>query len=140
MWSMFVCFMEYGSRLVTKGVNDKYGTLHGCLSVLLDLLDKWLASTNVGQLAQPLVNSNRNAFMDPWITAIGTVFAHRRDVLACSRKAARRDPYSTLAVYEYNKKLRTKEEQQCSSVDSMPRKVESRQPARFQKTRHHNLP
>ncbi|KRY31001.1 hypothetical protein T01_4697 [Trichinella spiralis] len=43
--------------------------------------------------------------MDPWITAIGTVFAHRRDVLACSRKAARRDPYSTLAVYEYNKKV-----------------------------------
>ncbi|XP_003368088.1 hypothetical protein Tsp_14702, partial [Trichinella spiralis] len=40
-----------------------------------------------------------------WITAIGTVFAHRRDVLACSRKAARRDPYSTLAVYEYNKKV-----------------------------------
>ncbi|KRX79570.1 hypothetical protein T06_6758, partial [Trichinella sp. T6] len=33
------------------------------------------------------------------------LFAHRRDVLACSRKAARRDPYSTLIVYEYNKKV-----------------------------------
>ncbi|KRZ53194.1 hypothetical protein T02_9364 [Trichinella nativa] len=40
-----------------------------------------------------------------WLTAIDAVFAHRRDVLACSRKAARRDPYSTLIVYEYNKKV-----------------------------------
>ncbi|KRY34820.1 hypothetical protein T01_11506, partial [Trichinella spiralis] len=39
------------------------------------------------------------------LTAIGTVFAHRRDVLACLRKAARRDPYSTLAVYEHSKKV-----------------------------------
>ncbi|KRZ98005.1 hypothetical protein T08_8075 [Trichinella sp. T8] len=38
-------------------------------------------------------------------TATGTVFAHRRDVLACLRKAARHDPYSTLAVYENNKKI-----------------------------------
>ncbi|KRX60561.1 hypothetical protein T06_16035 [Trichinella sp. T6] len=33
------------------------------------------------------------------------VFAHRRDVLACLRKAAQRDPYSTLAVYEQNRKV-----------------------------------
>ncbi|KRX60747.1 hypothetical protein T09_1899 [Trichinella sp. T9] len=38
-------------------------------------------------------------------TATGAVFAHRRDVLACLRKAARYDPYSTLAVYENNKKI-----------------------------------
>ncbi|KRX59330.1 hypothetical protein T09_1928 [Trichinella sp. T9] len=56
-----------------------------------------LASTNVGQLAQQFVNSNRNVYMDCYftsystvkhlfeqdLTAIGTVFAHRRDVLAC---------------------------------------------------------
>ncbi|KRZ48843.1 hypothetical protein T02_774 [Trichinella nativa] len=60
-----------------------------------------LASTNVGQLAQQFVNSNRNVYMDCYftsystvkhlfeqdLTAIGTVFAHRRDVLACLRKA-----------------------------------------------------
>ncbi|KRZ84568.1 Nuclear valosin-containing protein-like [Trichinella sp. T8] len=40
------------------------------------------------------------------LTAIGTVFAHVcRDVPACLRKAARRDPYSTLAVYEQNRKV-----------------------------------
>ncbi|KRX75093.1 hypothetical protein T06_14454 [Trichinella sp. T6] len=39
------------------------------------------------------------------LTAIGTVFAHRRDVLACLRKAARRNSYSTLAVYEQNRKV-----------------------------------
>ncbi|XP_003382162.1 putative HEAT repeat-containing domain protein, partial [Trichinella spiralis] len=78
-----------------------------------------LASTNVGQLAQPFVNSNRNVFMDRYftsystvkhlfeqdLTVIGTVFAHRRDVLACLRKAAQRDLYSTLAVYEHSKKI-----------------------------------
>ncbi|KRZ48558.1 hypothetical protein T02_1249 [Trichinella nativa] len=78
-----------------------------------------LASTKVGQLVQPFVNSNRNVFMDRYFTsystvqhlfehghtATGTVFAHRRDVLACLRKAARRDPYSTLAVYEHSKKI-----------------------------------
>ncbi|KRX21464.1 hypothetical protein T07_15206 [Trichinella nelsoni] len=65
-----------------------------------------LASTNVGQLAQQFVNSNRNVYMDCYftsystvkhllehgLTAIGTVFAIVcRDVPACSRKAARRD-------------------------------------------------
>ncbi|XP_003382242.1 hypothetical protein Tsp_09086 [Trichinella spiralis] len=79
-----------------------------------------LASTKVEQLAQPFVKCNRNAFMDRYltshstvqhflkhdITAIGTVLAHVcRDVLACLRKAARRDPYSTLAVYEHSKKV-----------------------------------
>ncbi|KRX56889.1 Plasma kallikrein [Trichinella sp. T9] len=78
-----------------------------------------LASTIVGQLAQPFVNSNRNVYMDCYftsystvqhlfehdLTAIGTVFAHRRDVLACLRKAARRNSYSTLAVYEQNRKV-----------------------------------
>ncbi|KRY17684.1 hypothetical protein T12_13447 [Trichinella patagoniensis] len=60
------------------------------------------ASTKVGQLAQPFVNSNRNVFMD----TIGTVFAHVcHDVLACLRKAARRDLYSTLTVYEQNRKV-----------------------------------
>ncbi|KRX61940.1 hypothetical protein T09_425 [Trichinella sp. T9] len=39
------------------------------------------------------------------LTAINNVFAHRRDVLACLRKAAQRDPYSTLAVYEHSKKV-----------------------------------
>ncbi|KRY36201.1 hypothetical protein T01_10145 [Trichinella spiralis] len=40
------------------------------------------------------------------LTAIGTVFAHVcRDALACLRKAARRDLYSTLAVYEHNRKV-----------------------------------
>ncbi|KRZ83804.1 hypothetical protein T08_10620 [Trichinella sp. T8] len=82
-----------------------------------------LASTNVGQLAQPFVNSNINVFMDRYftsystvqhllehvhihnrLTAIDKVFTHRRDVLACLRKASQRDPYSTLAVYEHNKK------------------------------------
>ncbi|KRY10303.1 hypothetical protein T12_15534 [Trichinella patagoniensis] len=38
------------------------------------------------------------------LTAIDKVFTHRRDVLACLRKASQRDPYSTLAVYEHNKK------------------------------------
>ncbi|KRX24271.1 hypothetical protein T07_4034 [Trichinella nelsoni] len=33
------------------------------------------------------------------------MLAHRRDVLSCLRKAARRDPYSTLAVYEHSKKV-----------------------------------
>ncbi|KRY13313.1 hypothetical protein T12_8678 [Trichinella patagoniensis] len=61
------------------------------------------ASTKAGQLAQPFVNSNRNVFMDRYftsystvhhlleqdLTAIGTVFAHRRDVLACAKFAAR---------------------------------------------------
>ncbi|KRZ47962.1 hypothetical protein T02_11142 [Trichinella nativa] len=64
-----------------------------------------LASTNVGQLAQQFVNSNRNVYMDCYftsystvkhlfeqdLTAIGTVFAHRRDVLA--------------SVYEHSKKV-----------------------------------
>ncbi|KRY22863.1 hypothetical protein T12_12570 [Trichinella patagoniensis] len=40
------------------------------------------------------------------LTTIGTVFAHVcRDVLACLRKAAQRDLYSTLAVYEHNRKI-----------------------------------
>ncbi|KRZ82547.1 Glycerol-3-phosphate dehydrogenase [NAD(+)], cytoplasmic, partial [Trichinella sp. T8] len=85
------------------------------------LVDKnGLASTNVGQLAQPFVNFNRNVYVDCYftsystvqhllehgLTAIGTVFAHVcRDVPACLRKAARRDPYSTLAVYEQNRKV-----------------------------------
>ncbi|KRX72741.1 hypothetical protein T06_9524 [Trichinella sp. T6] len=79
-----------------------------------------LASTKVRQLAQPFVNSNRNVFMDRYftsystvqyllphgLTTIGAVFAHVcRDVLACLRKAAQRDLYSTLAVYEHNKKI-----------------------------------
>ncbi|KRZ57832.1 hypothetical protein T02_3375 [Trichinella nativa] len=79
-----------------------------------------LASTKVRQLAQPFVNSNRNVFMDRYftsystvqyllphgLTTIGAVFAHVcRDVLACLRKAAERDLYSTLAVYEYNRKI-----------------------------------
>ncbi|KRZ58627.1 hypothetical protein T02_14424 [Trichinella nativa] len=69
-----------------------------------------LASTNVEQLAQPFVKSNRTVYMDRYfasystveyflehgLTAIGTLFAHRRYVLACVRKAARRDFYSTL--------------------------------------------
>ncbi|KRX39780.1 hypothetical protein T05_6241, partial [Trichinella murrelli] len=76
-------------------------------------------STKAGQLAQPFVNSNRNVFMDRYftsystvkhllehgLTAIDKVFAHRRDVLACLRKAAQRDPYSTLAVHERSKKI-----------------------------------
>ncbi|KRX64993.1 hypothetical protein T06_14453 [Trichinella sp. T6] len=76
-------------------------------------------STKAGQLAQPFVNSNRNVFMDRYftsystvkhllehgLTAIDKVFAHRRDVLACLRKAAQRDPYSTLAVHERSKKV-----------------------------------
>ncbi|KRX78373.1 hypothetical protein T06_16188 [Trichinella sp. T6] len=80
-----------------------------------------LASTNVEQLAQPFVKSNRTVYMDRYfasystveyflehgLTAIGTLFAHRRYVL-----------------------LRAKEKQQCSSVDFMQHKVESRQPAR----------
>ncbi|KRX38901.1 hypothetical protein T05_2499 [Trichinella murrelli] len=55
------------------------------------------------QLAQPFLNPNRNAFMDHYFTsfstveyflehglrAVGTVFAHRRDVPACLRKTAR---------------------------------------------------
>ncbi|KRY40894.1 hypothetical protein T01_13134, partial [Trichinella spiralis] len=90
-----------------------------------------LASTKVGQLAQPFVNSNRNVFMDRYFTlystvqrlfehghtAIGTVFAHRCDVLACLRKAARHDPYSTLAVYEHNKKI--------TMINYVPRKNSS---------------
>ncbi|KRY39799.1 hypothetical protein T01_7982 [Trichinella spiralis] len=64
------------------------------------------------------------------LTAIGAVFAHRRDVIACLLKVARRDLYSTLAVYVYNKKVTmisyVQKKQQCSSVDFMPRKVESR--------------
>ncbi|KRY05906.1 hypothetical protein T12_1896 [Trichinella patagoniensis] len=78
-----------------------------------------LASTNIGQLAEPFVNSNRNIFMDRYftsysamqhlfelgLTAIGAVFAHRRDVLACLLKVARRDFYSTLAVSMHNKKI-----------------------------------
>ncbi|KRY18990.1 Chymotrypsin-like elastase family member 2A [Trichinella patagoniensis] len=78
-----------------------------------------LASTTVGQLAQPFVNSNRNVYMDCYftsystvqhlfehdLTAIGTVFAHRRDVLACLRNASRRNFYSTIAVYEQNRKV-----------------------------------
>ncbi|KRX80898.1 hypothetical protein T06_4586, partial [Trichinella sp. T6] len=86
---------------------------------LKGLLYAGRTSTKVGQLAQPFVNSNRNVFMDRYFTlysavqhlfehghtATGTVFAHRRDVLACLRKAARHDPYSTLAVYEHNKKI-----------------------------------
>ncbi|KRX35980.1 hypothetical protein T05_15145 [Trichinella murrelli] len=69
-----------------------------------------LASTNAEQLAQPFVNSNRTVYMDRYfasystveyflehgLTAIGTLFAHRRYVLACVRKAAQRDFYSTL--------------------------------------------
>ncbi|KRZ47708.1 hypothetical protein T02_7258, partial [Trichinella nativa] len=101
-----------------------------------------LASTKVGQLAQPFVNSNRNVFMDRYFTsystvqhffehgntAIGTVFAHRRDVLACLRKAARRDPYSTLAVYEHNKKITRiiyVIRKNSNVLDFMPHKVES---------------
>ncbi|KRZ49194.1 hypothetical protein T02_10097 [Trichinella nativa] len=58
-----------------------------------------LAGTKVGQLAQPFHGLT-------YITAIGTVFAHVcHDVLACLRKAARRDLYSTLAVYEQNRKV-----------------------------------
>ncbi|XP_003369745.1 hypothetical protein Tsp_05155 [Trichinella spiralis] len=127
MWPMFVCFMESGIKLVKKGVNpkDKYGMLHDCLPVLSDLLDaclrvtiNWicdaeialkdllcagrsgeerqigLASTNVGQLAQP-----------HGLTSVGTISAYRRDVPACLRKAARRDLYSTFAVYEHNRKI-----------------------------------
>ncbi|KRZ50658.1 hypothetical protein T02_2732 [Trichinella nativa] len=55
------------------------------------------------QLAQPFLNPNRNAFMDRYFTsfstveyflehglrAVGTVFAHRRDVPARLRKTAR---------------------------------------------------
>ncbi|KRZ51300.1 hypothetical protein T02_6785 [Trichinella nativa] len=82
-------------------------------------------STKAGQLAQPFVNSNRNVFMDRYftsystvkhllehgLTAIDKVFAHRRDVLACLRKAAQRDPYSTLAVYEHSKKVKVDNQQ-----------------------------
>ncbi|KRY42059.1 hypothetical protein T01_3424 [Trichinella spiralis] len=78
-----------------------------------------LASTNVRQLAQPFVNSNKNVFMDRYfasystvkhllehgLTSVGTIFAYRRDVPACLRKAVRRDLFSTLAVYEHNKRI-----------------------------------
>ncbi|KRX22128.1 hypothetical protein T07_1816 [Trichinella nelsoni] len=64
------------------------------------------------------------------LTAIGAVFAHRRDVLACLLKVTRRDFYTPLAVYVHNKKVTmisyVPKKQQCSSVDFMPRKVESR--------------
>ncbi|KRX35040.1 hypothetical protein T05_5667 [Trichinella murrelli] len=62
-----------------------------------------LACSIVGQLAKPFVNSNRNVYTDCFFTsystvqhlsehdftAVGTEFAHRRDVLACLHKAAR---------------------------------------------------
>ncbi|KRX79371.1 hypothetical protein T06_10603 [Trichinella sp. T6] len=103
-----------------------------------------LSSTNIGQLAEPFVNSNRNIFMDSYftsystmqhpfelgLTTIGAVFAHRRDVLACLLKVARRDFYSTLAVYMHNKKVTmisyVPKKQQFSSVGFIPRNVESR--------------
>ncbi|KRX19961.1 hypothetical protein T07_11861 [Trichinella nelsoni] len=45
-------------------------------------------------------------FLDHGLTAFGTVFAHRRDVPACLRKAARRDflPDITLISYVPRKK------------------------------------
>ncbi|KRX76756.1 hypothetical protein T06_1818 [Trichinella sp. T6] len=62
-----------------------------------------LDSNQMKQLAQPFLNPNRNAFMDHYFTsfstveyflehglrAVGTVFAHRRDVPARLRKTAR---------------------------------------------------
>ncbi|XP_003376147.1 hypothetical protein Tsp_00343 [Trichinella spiralis] len=112
MWFMFVSFMESGikflwilqSRLVKKGVNpkDKYERQIG------------LASTNVGQLAQPFKRLYGPLFyiifhcatsLEHGLTSIGVVPAHRRDVLACLLKVAQRDPYSTLAVYEHNKRI-----------------------------------
>ncbi|KRX19592.1 hypothetical protein T07_14177 [Trichinella nelsoni] len=38
------------------------------------------------------------------LTSVCTIFAYRRDVPACLRKAVRRDLYSTSAVYENNKR------------------------------------
>ncbi|KRY33993.1 hypothetical protein T01_2058 [Trichinella spiralis] len=103
--------MESGVKLVKKGANpkDKYGKYGVKINWICDAENGYalkgllytgrsgeerqidLASTKVGQLAQPFVNSNRNHGLT-YITAIGTVFAHVcRDVLACLRKAARRD-------------------------------------------------
>ncbi|KRZ67635.1 hypothetical protein T10_3872 [Trichinella papuae] len=78
-----------------------------------------LSNTIVEQLAQPFVQSNRNVFMDRYftshsivqhllensLTAVGTVSANRHDVPLCLRNTRRRDVYSTLAVYEHNKKV-----------------------------------
>ncbi|KRY38303.1 PiggyBac transposable element-derived protein 4 [Trichinella spiralis] len=78
-----------------------------------------LTSTIVAQLAQPFVQSNRNVFMDRYftsysilqhlldlgLTAVGTVSANRRDVPLCLRNTRGRDVYSTLVVYEHNKKV-----------------------------------
>ncbi|KRX24456.1 PiggyBac transposable element-derived protein 4 [Trichinella nelsoni] len=78
-----------------------------------------LTSTIVAQLALPFVQSNRNVFMDRYftsysivqhllelgLTAVGTVSANRRDVPLCLQNTRGRDVYSTLAVYEHNRKV-----------------------------------
>ncbi|XP_003366633.1 hypothetical protein Tsp_14955 [Trichinella spiralis] len=64
----------------------------------------------------------------PLLFPLGNVFLSRSysywysvctccDVLACLRKAARHDPYSTLAVYEHNKKI--------TMINYVPRKNSS---------------
>ncbi|KRY56108.1 hypothetical protein T03_11983 [Trichinella britovi] len=81
--------MESGIKLVIKGVNpkDKYGKYGVKINWICDAENGYalkgslyngrsseerqigLASTNIGQLAQPFVNSNRNVFMDRYFTS-----------------------------------------------------------------------
>ncbi|KRX35123.1 hypothetical protein T05_116, partial [Trichinella murrelli] len=67
-----------------------------------------LASTNIGQFVCMFVNSNRNVSMDRYFTSYYTVqhlLEHGLTAIAYLRKAAQRDPYSTLAVFEHNKRI-----------------------------------
>ncbi|KRZ50998.1 hypothetical protein T02_11955 [Trichinella nativa] len=63
-----------------------------------------LQAPMLGNWHSQCVNSNKNVWTHG-LTSVGTISAYRRDVPACLRKAARRDPYSTLAVYEQNRKV-----------------------------------
>ncbi|KRX40854.1 hypothetical protein T05_6019 [Trichinella murrelli] len=55
-----------------------------------------LQAPMLGNWHSQFMNSNRNVWTHG-LTSVGTISAYRRDVPACLRKAARRDPYSTLA-------------------------------------------
>ncbi|KRY50456.1 hypothetical protein T03_10897 [Trichinella britovi] len=92
-----------------------------------------LQAPMLGNWHSQFMNSNRNVWTHG-LTSVGTISAYRRDAPACLRKAARRDPYSTLAVYEHNRKIAMisyvpRIKIAMFSVDFTPHKVESRQPA-----------